>query len=62
MKINWVFLNITGTTIFFQPNYHDHIIRDNIEYQQVKNILLIVQENGMRIDFILKNNPKFIIK
>ena len=22
---------------FFQPNYHDHIIRNNFEYQNIKN-------------------------
>jgi putative transposase len=25
---------------FFQPNYHDHIIRDNIEYQRIKRYII----------------------
>ncbi len=25
---------------FFQPNYHDHIIRNNTEYQRIKNYII----------------------
>lgn len=36
-------LNITKynrNNHFFQPNYHDHIIRNEVEYQRIKNYII----------------------
>lgn len=30
---------------FFQPNYHDHIIRNNNEYNRIKNYILVNPQN-----------------
>ena len=35
--------------ILFQRSYHDHIIRDDIDYQQICNILTKTQQNGQII-------------
>jgi putative transposase len=37
---------------FFQPNYHDHIIRNNIEFQKISNYIINNPKNW--------NNDKFI--
>ncbi|MDD3860098.1 MAG: hypothetical protein PHW83_07860 [Bacteroidales bacterium] len=40
---------------FFQPNYHDHIIRDNNEYQRIQNYILNNPKNWIS-DKLNNNN------
>lgn len=40
---------------FFQPNYHDHIIRNNNEYNRIKNYIIVNPQNWGEDKF---NNAK----
>ena len=43
---------------FFQPNYHDHIIRNNNEYNRIKNYIINNPENW-KDDKFNNNKPNY---